>query len=301
MLRNTFCHIPGVGIKTEQHLWSKGILSWEDLLKVDADKLKQNKHRVLGYKAYLSYSLARFENGDAAYFGELLPSDQVWRLFPDFREDTAYLDIETTGMGAFEDHITTIALYDGKRVRWYVHGENLDEFARDIQQYKIVVTYNGKGFDIPFIRSSLRVPMDQVQIDLRYVLKSLGYRGGLKGCEKQLGIVRNELDGVDGFFAVLLWKEYKNTNNRKALETLLAYNILDAVNLEALMVIVYNRKLRATPFEKSDTIPEPSLPRFPFQPDIGTIERIKAKLSGYGIPAGKWHSESRTCTTAYHS
>ncbi len=39
---------------------------------------------------------------------------------------------------------------------------------------------------------------------------------------------------VDGFFAILLWQEYKNRQNRKALETLLSYNIQDAVNLEYL-------------------------------------------------------------------
>lgn len=47
-------------------------------------------------------------------------SDQHWRLFPDFRQRLVYLDIETTGMGSPADTITTIALYDGRTVRWYV-------------------------------------------------------------------------------------------------------------------------------------------------------------------------------------
>ena len=30
MLQNTFLHIPGIGIKSEQALWKKGIRSWDD-------------------------------------------------------------------------------------------------------------------------------------------------------------------------------------------------------------------------------------------------------------------------------
>ena len=38
-------------------------------------------------------------------------------------------------------------------------------------------------------------------------------RGGQKGCEKLLGIDRKELKEIDGFFAVLLWRDYKRNNN----------------------------------------------------------------------------------------
>ena len=63
------------------------------------------------------------------------------------------------------------------------------------------------------------------------MLSRLGYKGGLKGCEKQLGLDRHELDGVDGYTAVLLWQEYTRTRNTRALDTLLAYNIQDVLNL----------------------------------------------------------------------
>ncbi len=29
MLHQTFCHIPGIGMKTERKLWEAGITSWE--------------------------------------------------------------------------------------------------------------------------------------------------------------------------------------------------------------------------------------------------------------------------------
>jgi uncharacterized protein len=160
----------------------------------------------------------------------------------------AYLDIETTGLGGPGDHITTIALYDGRAIRHYVHGRNLPEFARDIPSYKLLVTYNGKCFDLPILRTTFGLALNQPHIDLRYVLASLGYRGGLKGCERTLGLDRGDLANVDGYFAVLLWHDYQRYRSPEALETLLAYNIRDAVNLETLLVMAYNLKAAQTPF-----------------------------------------------------
>ena len=51
------------------------------------------------------------------------------------------------------DEITTIAVYDGTSVFTYVQGENLQDFKEDIQKYKVLVTWNGKCFDIPFLQS----------------------------------------------------------------------------------------------------------------------------------------------------
>jgi hypothetical protein len=125
-----------------------------------------------------------------------------------------------------------------------VQGQNLDDFIEDIQKYKVIVSYNGKSFDIPFIEHFFNIRLDHAHIDLRYVFYSLGFKGGLKGCERQLGMDRGDLRDIDGFFAVLLWDEYQRTGDQKALETLLAYNIQDTVTLENLMVTAYNMKLR---------------------------------------------------------
>ena len=121
------------------------------------------------------------------------------------------------------------------------------------------------------------IKIEQVHIDLRYVLKRLGYSGGLKGCERQLGLHRGELDGVDGYFAVLLWDEFKRTNSRNALETLLAYNIMDTVNLESLMVIAYNLNLQKTPFFQNHCLPIPEAPDIPFRADPRIINKIKGE------------------------
>ena len=72
-------------------------------------------------------------------------------MFPEFSEHAAYLDIETTGLDRAHDTITTIALYDGSEIKWYVQGQNLDDFPRDIERYNLLISYNGSCFDVPFI------------------------------------------------------------------------------------------------------------------------------------------------------
>lgn len=273
MLKNTFLHIPGIGIRTEHRLWWSGILSWDDFFGYYPMVVSQGREHSM--RSHIEQSIKHLEHNSPHYFEKLLPSNQLWRLFPEFRHAIAYLDIETTGLDNWGSYITTIALYDGYSLFYYVYGENLDRFREDIKKYKVVVTYNGRCFDIPFIRSYLGMEMNHVHIDLRYLLQSLGYKGGLKGCERQLGIDRGELDGVDGFFAVLLWNDYIRNKNQKALETLLAYNIQDVVNLEILMIICYNLKVRDTPFSESHQLPPPPSPIIPFKADRDTIEKIR--------------------------
>lgn len=286
MLKNTFVHVPGIGIKSEQKIWSSGVQSWDDLDKGDLYFAVRIRKEHL--KRSIEESNEHLSNLNPEFFGNRLPSNHHWRMFPEFKKFIAYLDIETTGLDHWGNQITTIAVYDGTSIFTYVQGQNLQDFKDEIQKYKVLVTYNGKCFDVPFIESSLGIKMNQVQIDLRYLLKSLGYTGGLKGCEKKAGIDRGELDGVDGYFAVLLWDEFQRTKNHKALETLLAYNIQDVVNLETLMVLAYNLKLKGTPFIESHLLELPLPPQFPFQSDLETIERIKRQVFEYDeMPSGR--------------
>jgi len=248
MLKNTFCHLPDIGISTEHQIWESGIYTWDDL---GMGQIKLPQINIFDLYDLLMESQENIDKINPNYFSELLPISQHWRLFKDFRNHVVYLDIETTGLNHFRNYITTIALYDGERIRYYIKGKNLNDFREDIQRYKVLVTYNGKCFDVPFLRRHLKLKLNQAHIDLRFVLRSLGYSGGLKSCEQKLGICRGNLDPVDGYMAVGLWHQYNKTKDRKSLDTLLAYNIEDVLTLEKLMVFAYNEKIKETcPFGK---------------------------------------------------
>lgn len=272
MLQHTFSHIPGIGPKIEQNLWSAGVNTWQDWRLPAPVRISTNSSCEA--ESTLAASLEALENNDPSYFTSRLAANQSWRIFAEFRDSIAYLDIETTGLDDFAE-ITTIALYDGKAVYTYVNGRNLDDFVDDITKYKVIVSYNGKSFDVPFIERYFRITLNHAQIDLRFILAKLGFKGGLKGCEKQLGLSRGDLDGVDGYFAVLLWQMYKRSGNEQALQTLLAYNVEDTINLERLAVEAYNRNVVNTPFAQDLELSWPELPDNPFTADIKIVDQLK--------------------------
>lgn len=270
MLEQTFCHIHGIGYTKERTLWSQGIFSWQDLLARPEEVSRVSRIEIT---STLEQSL-RAINDDPAFFSSRLKQADSWRLFPHYRDNAGYLDIETTGLG-HDCEITTIALYDGECVRTYINGINLEDFVEDIHTIGLFITFNGIAFDIPVIESYFKIRLEQPHIDLRYVLAGLGIKGGLKRCERTLGLNRGTLDGIDGSFAVLLWREYERTGNQQALETLLAYNIEDTVNLERLMLEAYNRNLEKTPFYRDLLLPFSEPPPIDHQPDPEIVEIIR--------------------------
>jgi uncharacterized protein YprB with RNaseH-like and TPR domain len=272
MLRRTFCHLPGVGPHTETRLWEAGIATWDDLPQAPVGVMPPAKLERL--RAGIAASEAQLARGEVHSFVQGLASQHHWRLFPTLRSAVAYLDIETTGLGSPGDIITTIAVYDGQQVLHFVNDQNLNEFPKVIEQYQMLVTYNGKCFDVPFIERFFDIRLEQVHLDLRYILRQLGLGGGLKGCEKALGMDRHDVAGLDGFHAVVLWHEWAKQGRQKSLDTLLAYNVADTINLEALMVYAYNHLLCETPFAAVETVPNGVAPDNPFQADPATVARL---------------------------
>ena len=123
MLRHTFCHIPGIGEKTERQLWSAGLTTWDAVLDQENRRRSGPARRLPA--DLLRESAEHHAGRNPGWFADRLPPAECWRLFADFRDRCAYLDIETTGM-EYYDQITTITLYDGRSIRTYVQGRNLE-------------------------------------------------------------------------------------------------------------------------------------------------------------------------------
>jgi len=234
MLKNSFIHVPGVGQLTERNIWDAGILTWDDFLK-DPSGTGFSPRKSAGITNCLKNSSLHLENSNVAFFYDALPKCEAWRLYPEFKDGSVFLDIETSGLYPWHDYITVIGLFDGYDYKAYIEGRNMDMFARDIREYSLVITFNGSLFDLPFISRHFEGVNFQAHIDLRFFLKRLGYSGGLKSIEKQMGISRDtDIEGMDGFEAVMLWERYRQ-GSREALDLLLQYNKADIVNLKELM------------------------------------------------------------------
>jgi len=239
MLKNTFIHIPGFGRRKEEHLWINGISDWDDFI----DKAHEVYPESTVLKKYIRQSGLALEKSEHGFFSHKLPMKEHWRAYGHFK--TAFIDIETTGLSKHRNKITTIGLFDGQDSKVYIRGKNLDKFTEDIKDYSMIVTFNGRCFDIPFIKAKYpEVEFDQLHVDLRFLMYELGYKGGLKKIEKDLGIARDdEIEGVDGYEAVRLWKRYEK-GDEEALRTLVAYNLADVENLKILMDYAYEKKIK---------------------------------------------------------
>jgi uncharacterized protein YprB with RNaseH-like and TPR domain len=182
MLQNTFIHIQGIGAITEQRLWESGLRDWASMNNEISIPLSAGRKYLLDKG--IEESLDHLRRCNPSYFSKLLPSNQSWRLFLEFKESTVYLDIETTGLDRYFNDITTIALYDGESIQTYVQGQNLDDFIEDIQKYKVIVSYNGKSMvtaynmklkDTPFYETHFieepTLPINPFRADLATVDK----------------------------------------------------------------------------------------------------------------------------------
>jgi hypothetical protein len=183
--------------------------------------------------------------GMAAYFHNCLPFSERWRLYRDFIHSCGFLDIETTGISSEGHEITVIGIYDGKQMDQFISGRNLQKFEDAVEAYDLLVTFNGARFDLPFITRYFRnFHFRQAHIDLRHVVRRLGYRGGLKHIEPLFGICRSpEIKDMSGYEAVVLWHEH-HRGNPNALKRLLLYNEADVINLKTIMDIAWERLQR---------------------------------------------------------
>lgn len=178
-----------------------------------------------------------------------------WYKFPGYK--IGYLDIETDGLKADFGTMLTWAIKekDGDVVTDVVFKKELFDGLSDrrivrsileeIRKYRIIVTYYGTGFDLPFIRTkALRYGLDfpgfgeVYHWDMYYTVRS------------KLCLSRKSLDNVCDYLGISgktridknVWRRAKY-GDPKALKEVLEHNVPDVVILETL-----HNKL--TPFRK---------------------------------------------------
>lgn len=243
-LEQTFVHAPGVGRTTERSLWEQGSHTWDDFLANPRDFRTGSASRDLVVREIENSRNALF-SGVHQHFRRRLKAKHAWRAFDAFRDSTVYLDIETDGTNG-RDSVTMIGLWDGRDFRCLIKGEDLEQFRDVISRYSVIVTFFGTGFDIPVIeRRFPGVGLDQIHIDLCPLFREMGIRGGLKKIEKEHGIQRSpETDGLNGYDAIQLWRKHLRGYSGP-LETLIAYNREDCVNMEPLALSAISKMREA--------------------------------------------------------
>ncbi|MFQ5621007.1 MAG: ribonuclease H-like domain-containing protein [Candidatus Nanoarchaeia archaeon] len=251
MINKSFCFLDGLGLKSEQNIWKQGIHDWKTFIETKSiNGMAQNR------KAIHNLTLKKAERNllvnNIEFFKTIFPTQEHWRLYDRFQDEALYLDIETSG---YNHDITVIGMYDGNKTMTMVKGQNLDKglLLDTLQKYKLLLTFNGSSFDLPAIQRYFNININMPHIDLRHVCSKIGLNGGLKNIEKEIGIQRHEdIDGISGGDAALLWRKYKATGNRRFMELLVQYNEEDIINLEPLakqaISQLWNQTFKSQPY-----------------------------------------------------
>ena len=245
MLRESFVLLPRVGRRTEKRLWGQGIRDWNSF--IAAPSISGFSRRVKeAHDRLLSVARERLIAGDSAFFAPLLSPSEHWRLYQEFRDEACFLDIET-GM---RNEVTVVGMAMGDQCYTLLRGSTLDKEAiqRLLSRAKILVTFNGRSFDVPALEKYFGLGIEIPHVDLRHACAAVGLTGGLKRIEQEMGIARRaELsvlrgarslqDGSrahgPGSVAPKLWNAYRATGDEYYLDILVKYNEEDCVNLQA--------------------------------------------------------------------
>ena len=179
-----------------------------------------------------------------------------------FTEDAFFFDIETTGFSPTytslyligcahrvgDDFIITQYFAETKEEECAI----LSAFLQELCHYQTVISFNGLGFDIPYLKKKcekygLTHPFDEKDyIDiykevsgLKFLLKLPDYKQ--KTIERFLGLSRN--DTFSGGELIEVYQNYLKTPDEQAMFFLKQHNYEDVLGMTGLIAIRSYRKL----------------------------------------------------------
>lgn len=236
-IENSFIPVDGVGPKTEQKLWHNGVTHWADF---SGEVVGPTRAKRI--ESFIETARTRLDRQEMSFFDRVVPNNEHWRLYENVRTETCFLDIETTGLDRYADRVTTVSLHRNGDTETLVRGQDLtaERLTTALEDASLLVTFNGRRFDVPFLEASFDCSIDLPHADLMSLCRELGYTGGLDAVESHFGIERDRPD-ISGRDAVRLWYQYERDGDHGALETLVEYNREDTENMRPIMDQVCER------------------------------------------------------------
>jgi uncharacterized protein YprB with RNaseH-like and TPR domain/predicted nuclease with RNAse H fold/dephospho-CoA kinase len=246
MLNHTFLHLPGIGSISERRIWDSGIRTWDEYERSRSEQLPLFPGARRPDLEALTLSRKALRSGDVGFFSQRLPTSEQYRIALSFPRETIFVDIESTGLSLYYDYITVVGWERNGRFSAWIRGGDTEVMYRAFSDAKVIVTFNGSRFDLPFLRKEfpdLHIP--SCHIDLRFFVRRAGVSGGQKDVEESLGLVRDiALKGIAGEAAPVLWHRYR-WGDVKSLKLLVAYNHADVDGLKGMMDIAIAEAIRA--------------------------------------------------------
>ena len=244
--------LPKIGIKTEENLKKQGYDTIESLLCHDSHK--DNAKRFLESMDDMSF-LEILDLLNQNKYGKSCKDNLIKCVsIPDY-ENFKFMDIETLGLSNVPIILIGVAEIKGNSIissQYFLR--DLDEEIAILKGYfshldedSVHVTFNGKTFDVPYIRNRLNyhridVDFNLPHLDLMYFAKYL-WKNDLPNCQLQtiekykFGLER--VDDVPGQYIPGYYNTYLSEKNIGPMIPIIEHNRQDIVSLAAFLMKMY--------------------------------------------------------------
>ena len=251
-MNNNLKLLPKIGVKTEMNLKNKGYTTIESLK---------------GHDRYSDAASKFIDNIDEMSFHEIvdvLDNNKYSKKCRDNllkcisltdQENFKFMDIETKGLSNVPIILIGVAEIKGKDIiasqyflRNYAEEPNiLEAYLNHLDEDSVHVTFNGKSFDVPFIKNRCRYnriecKLDLPHLDLMYFAKNL-WKDTLPNCQLQtiekeiFGIERQ--DDVPGQYIPGYYDTYLSQNNIGPIVPIIEHNAQDIISLASFLNKMY--------------------------------------------------------------
>ena len=244
--------LPKIGIKTEQNLKNKGYETIESL--TDHDRYGDDASKFIRSIDGLSY-LEIIELLDRNKYSKKCRDNILKSISLCDEENFKFMDIETKGLsnvpviliGVAEIKNDTIISSQYFLRDYTEEGALLEEYVSHLDEDSVHVTFNGKSFDVPFLKNRclynrVNANLDLPHLDLMFFAKNL-WKDELPNC--QLQTIEKEVFGIErendvpGQYIPGYYDTYLSQNNIGPIVPIIEHNRQDIVSLASFLMKMY--------------------------------------------------------------
>ncbi len=244
--------LPKVGVRTEQNLKNKGYNTIESLK--THDKFCDVASRFLDKIDDLSFAEV-IELLDNNKYSKKCRDNVLRSISLTDRENFKFMDIETLGLSNVPIILIGVAELKKDKIvssqyflrEIYEEPSVIEAYLSHLDEDSVHVTFNGKSFDVPFIKNRCRYnrlefSLDLPHLDLMYFAKNL-WKEQLPNC--QLQTIEKELFGIEregdvpGQYIPDYYNAYLNEKNIGPIVPIIEHNRQDIISLASFLERMY--------------------------------------------------------------
>lgn len=251
-INNNLKLLPKIGIKTEQNLKEKGYATIESLK--NHDKYCDVASKFTETIDDLPFSEI-IEILDTNRYSKKCRDNILKSISLTDKENFKFMDIETLGLSNVPIILIGVAEIKKDKIistQYFlrdIHEEGaiIEAYLSHLDEQSVHVTFNGKSFDVPYIKNRCRynrldADLDLPHLDLMYFAKNL-WKEKLPNC--QLQTIEKELFGIEregdvpGQYIPGYYNTYLNERNIGPIVPIIEHNRQDIVSLASFLEKMY--------------------------------------------------------------